>query len=152
MNKVWAFVIGNELSETELNELRNSGKSFVEHWTAHENKLTATFEIIKKRIILVRVNEETHNASGCSIDKLTRFIRVSESIFGVELLNRLLVAYKKGDEIEVVNSLKIKELLDKNIFSEDTIIYNTSVSSESELANWEQPLRESWLNRYLQKV
>jgi hypothetical protein len=152
MNRVWAFIISNPLSDTELEELLKAGQTFVAHWTAHEHQLTATFGIFKKRIIIVKVNEDIHGASGCSIDKLTRFIKVSETMFGIELLNRLLVAYGANGEIEVVHSGKIKELLDKNIISEDTVIFNTSVASEKDLQNWEQPLKTTWLNKYLQKV
>lgn len=152
MNRVWTYIISKPLSDVELEQLVKAGKTFVEHWTAHENKLSASFGIVKKRIILVKVDEDTTNASGCSIDKLTRFIKVTETMFGVELLNRFLVAYKNGESIEIVHSSKIKELLDQGVLSENTTVYNTSVANETELQTWEQCLKDTWLNKYLAKI
>lgn len=149
MNRAWAFIISKTLSKEELNSLTEAGNKFVLGWTAHEQQLTASFEIIKEKIVVVKVNEEVTNASGCSIDKLTRFVKGAEKQFGIELLNRLLVAYKKEDAIEVVHSSKIKDLLSQHLISENTIIYNTSILTQNELKNWEQPLKETWLNKYL---
>ncbi|MBA2611494.1 MAG: hypothetical protein H0U95_05960 [Bacteroidetes bacterium] len=151
MNRAWAFIISKTLSSDQLNSLAEMGNKFILSWTAHEQQLTASFEIVKERIIVVKVNEEVTNASGCSIDKLTRFIKETEKQFGIELLNRLLVAYKNEDAIEVVHSSKIKELLTENRISENTLVYNTSVLTQNELNNWEQPLKETWLNKYLIK-
>lgn len=152
MKKVWAYIISSQLSDMELDQLLNAGKTFVAHWTAHEHKLKASFEIFKKRIILVTVDEEASNASGCSIDKLTRFIKVTESMFGVELLNRLLVAYKHHEDVNVAHVSQVKELLEKHIISENTIVYNTAIATEPELRDWEQPLKNTWLSKYLVKA
>ena len=152
MNRVWAYIINKPLGEEELNQLTIAGKNFVTNWTAHENKLSADFSIFKKKIVLVKVNEDIHNASGCSIDKLTRFIKESEAMFGIELLNRFLVAYKNGDSVEIVHSSKIKELLTQNILTENSLVYNTAIANESELQNWEQSLKSTWLAKYLLKT
>lgn len=152
MKKVWAYIISKPLSDTELNQLLNEGKAFVEQWTAHEHQLKASFEIFKKRIILVTVDEAVNNASGCSIDKLMRFIKTTESAFGIELLNRFLVAYKQGEEVEVVHASRIRELITSNAISEDTIVYNTAIATDQELQGWEQSLKNTWLNKYLVKA
>ncbi len=152
MNRVWTYVISRELNGNELNQLIESGKIFVNSWTAHDTKLSASFEVFKNRIIVVKVNESIHNASGCSIDKLARFIKESETKFSVELLNRFQIAYQKSNEVEVVHSSKIKELLEQKKITEESIIYNTSVANENDFANWEQPLKYTWLNKYLNKA
>jgi len=123
MSRVWAYIIGKKLSTEELNSLKDAGNLFVLSWTAHERQLTASFEIFKDRIIIVKVN--------------------------IELLNRLIVAYKNDNEVEVVHSSKIKELLSENKISENTVIYNTSILTQNELNTWEQPLKETWLNKYI---
>ncbi len=151
MSRVWAYIISKKLSTEELNSLKASGNTFVMGWTAHEQQLTASFEIFKDRIIVVKVNEDVTGASGCSIDKLTRFIKDTEKQFDIELLNRLLVAYKNENDLEIVHSSKIKELLAENKISENTIVYNTSILTQNELNDWEQPLKETWLNKYLVK-
>lgn len=149
MNRVWAYIISKSLSKEELNQLQQDGNEFVINWTAHENKLSASFEIMYQRIIIVKVNEAVHGASGCSIDKLTRFIKETEQKFKVELLNRLLVAYKIGETVEITSASNIKNLLSQNVISENTIVLNTALANENELNVWEQELKNTWLSKYL---
>jgi hypothetical protein len=151
MNRAWTYIISKELSSEQLKAIQSAGQEFVKGWTAHEQQLTGSFEIIGDRIIVVKVNEDVHAASGCSIDKLTRFIKQLESGYSIELMNRLLVAYKKDGKIQVVHSSKIKELLSAGAISEDTIVYNTAAATQDDLKNWEQPLKNTWLNKYLVK-
>lgn len=152
MKKVWTYLISKPLGENELSSLEGEGKKFVNGWTAHENKLSADFEIYKNRIVVVKVDEQVYSASGCSIDKLQRFVKETEQKFGVEMLNRLLVAYESPNGIEVIHSSQAREALGSGKITGDTIVYNTSVSNESELENWRQPLKATWLNKYLEKV
>jgi hypothetical protein len=149
MNRAWSYVISKELNEEQLSELQNAGNAFVKGWTAHEQQLSGSFEIFKKRIIVIRVNEDIHAASGCSIDKLTRFIKQLESEFNIELMNRLLVAYRENDHVNVIHSSRIKEQLQTGTLNENSIIYNTALANQDELAKWEQPLKNTWLNKYL---
>jgi hypothetical protein len=152
MNRVWTYVISQSLPPEALAELKAAGDAFVSSWSAHENKLAASFDIFKNRILVVKVNEDVHGASGCSIDKLTRFIKETETRFGIELLNRFLAAYQSGNDVEVVHASKIKEMLAKDVISENTLIYNTAVANEQELGGWEQPLKNTWLSKYLVKA
>jgi hypothetical protein len=149
MNRVWTYIISKALSASDISAIKQAGENFASSWTAHDQKLTASFEIFKDRVVIVKVNEDVHNASGCSIDKLTRFVKELENKFSIELMNRFLVAYKNNDSVEVVNASEIKDLLQKNIISADTIIYNTSLANSNELIGWEQALKNTWLCKYL---
>jgi hypothetical protein len=152
MGRVWLYIISKHLDENDLDMIRILGREFAEAWTAHDQKLTGSFEIFRNRIIVVKVNEDIHAASGCSIDKLTRFIKELEIKFNIELFNRKLVAVKRDDHIEVVNASEISSMLEKNEINEDTIVYETSASNTDELLRWEQMLKNTWLNKYLKKV
>ena len=152
MNRVWIFIIPSTLSDDKLDELKEKGHSFVNGWTAHEHDLSATFEVFRGRIIIVKVNEDVHGASGCSIDKLTRFMKECSTWLGADLLDRLQVAYEAGEKVEVVRSPRIAELLRSGHITPETIVYNTAASNEGELRNWRQPLKSTWLNKYLARV
>lgn len=149
MNRAWTFIINKELSPEELSAINSEGKKFIEGWTAHESKLSGNFEIFQNRIIIIKVNEEVNAASGCSIDKLTRFIKQIESSFSVELMNRLLVAYLDKNDVKVVHSSLVKQLLMEGTINENTIILNTALSNQDELQNLEQPLKKTWLQKFL---
>ena len=149
MGRVWVYIISKELYPDQLQYLLLEGKRFVEGWTAHDKQLHASFEIFKDRIIIVKVNEEVEGASGCSIDKLSRFIKQLEERTGAELLNRMLVALKANNDLQVVHASRIPDLLEEAFLNEDSIVYSTSASTTTELSNWEQPLKHTWLKKYL---
>lgn len=149
MKKVWAYTIGRELDSKEIDQIKLAGQTFVNNWTAHENKLKADFEIFSNRIILVKVDEALYNASGCSIDKLLRFVKELEEKFNVELLNRMLIPYEKEDKLEIIPTSKLREKLSIKEITENTVVYITSISDENELSAWKKPLKETWLSKYL---
>jgi hypothetical protein len=152
MNRVWTFVIGKPLGDEELAQLTQAGRTFVEHWTAHEKQLQGSFDIFGRRIVVVKVNEDETQASGCSIDKLTRFMKMTESRFGVELLNRMNVAFREGDKVAVAGANDVRGMIESGRLKPDTVVFNTAVSNEAELSGWEKPLKETWLSRYLQSA
>ncbi|HRH12517.1 MAG TPA: hypothetical protein PLU73_13445 [Bacteroidia bacterium] len=149
MGRVWIYIISKELSPEQLKQLQEDGSRFVKSWTAHDLQLHSVFEIYKNRILLVKVDESMQAASGCSTDKLSRFIKETEQKFGIELLNRLLVAIKKEDGIEIVHASKIGELLASGLIKEDSVIYNTAAANSEELSHWEKPLKDTWLKKYM---
>ncbi len=146
---MWAYTIGQELDSKTIDQIKLAGQAFVDGWTAHENKLKADFEIFSNRIILVKVDEAVYNASGCSIDKLLRFVKELEGSFKIELLNRMLIPYEKGDKLEIIHTSKLKEKLNTKEITENTAVYITSISDENELSSWKKPLKETWLSKYL---
>src|SRR5688572_7588731 len=153
MNRAWTFVISKPLNTEQLASLKSAGKEFVAGWTAHDVQLTGSFDVYKDRIVVVTVNEDAQAASGCSIDKLTRFIKETEQQLQIQLMNRLLVAYNDSEgNIHVNSASEIKEKLSKGEITSETTVYNTSVANQEELKNWIQPLKATWLNKFLTKV
>jgi hypothetical protein len=149
MEKVWIYLSDKELKGDLHQSVSKAGESFVQNWKAHDVPLSASFEIINDRFIVVKVDETQYNASGCSIDKLLRLIKQLETDHQLQLLNRLLVAYRSDNGIEVVHSTKVKDLLSSKSLNENSLIYNVAASNSFEFKNWEQPLKETWLKKYL---
>lgn len=148
--RVWTYCSSKELTEEMQSAISADTKHFLANWKAHEVPLTADFEIRDKRFLIIKVDEESYAASGCSIDKQLKFIKETEQKYGIELLNRLLVPYKSNDHVEVVPASKIKELYTAGQISDSTIVFNPAISTTDELeASFEIPLKESWLRAKL---
>jgi hypothetical protein len=152
VEKVWIYVLSRELDPSEIEQLTFNCKNFVDSWTAHEQKLNAHFEIYKSRLLIFRVDESAYNASGCSIDKLLRFVKEQETQFNLELLNRLLVVLDVDGAVLITHSSKIKDLLATKAINGDTLVYDTAVSSSELLKEWKKPLKYTWLSKYLDGV
>lgn len=149
MNKTWAYSIGGNPSASELEQMLEEGKAFVQQWTAHENKLKASFSLVEGCVFLVEVDESVYGASGCSIDKLLRFIKGLEERYRVKLLDRFLIPIEEKGKFSVRSKEEILAGLRSGQFKEETVILNTAVSDSTEQVNWKQSLKDSWLKRYL---
>lgn len=152
-NKIWAYLSDKALDAETEKSISHDVASFLQHWKAHGNPLETSYRILHHRFIVISVNEAEFSASGCSIDKQVQFIKETEKKYGINLLNRLLVAYLNKDTVEVVHSSKIPELLNAGAIDENTTVFNAAVSNQQEFdSSWQVPLKESWLSRFLKKA
>jgi len=149
MKKVWAYTMGKKLSEVESNNLLKDAHDFTLEWTAHEKKLSANVSIVENCVLVFQVDEEVYTASGCSIDKLLRFIKTLEIKYNLELLNRFLIPVQTENRYEVLSSTEIKNKLENKSLSPESHILNTAISDEFELATWKQEIKTTWLNKYI---
>jgi hypothetical protein len=149
-HRIWIYTLSKELTNEQLADFKIKCLEFVNSWTAHDVKLDATYELVNNRLLIFKVNEESYNASGCSIDKQVRFIKEQEQVLHIELLNRMLVAYEQNSELQITHQSKIKELVLSGDITKDTLIYdNTITSSNSLLLAWKVPLYKTWLSKYV---
>lgn len=149
--KVWIFVIQNELNSEDLYKIKEECKTFIEQWTSHEQELDAEFELYKNRLLIFKNNEGFNPIGGCATDKLFHFIQKLESKYNVSLLNRQLVVYENNNEgLQVCSINDLERYLQEGILNENTIIYNTSIMHSSEYDQFAQTLKDSWLSQILQ--
>lgn len=148
--RVWVYQSNTILTETQTNSIIQKGKAFVEGWAAHGAPLNASFDILYNRFLIIAVDEKQAMASGCSIDKSLAFIKALEQEFGLNLLDRMQVAYRKGDVIEVCSLNEFEKLANNGAVDAATIVFNNMITSKEGFdSNWEIPLKESWQNRVL---
>ncbi len=150
MERIWIYTISKQLPQEQISELKQRCQNFVSTWTAHEVSLDASFELYKNRLLIFKVNEANYNASGCSIDKQVRLVKELEQQFSVELLNRLLVAYEKDNDVAVAKTSEIAGLLNDGTINENTLVFDNTISQSTDLdTNWKKPLKDTYLSRYV---
>lgn len=148
--RIWIYTLSKELTNEQVTDFKIKCHEFVNSWTAHEVKLDASYELVNNRLLIFKVNEDSYNASGCSIDKQVRFIKEQEQVLNIELLNRMLVAFEKNSELQITHQSKIKELLLAGEINKDTLIYDNTITSSNALASaWKVPLSQTWLSKYV---
>jgi hypothetical protein len=148
--RIWIYTMSKELTNEHLVDFKNRCQTFVNDWTAHDVSLDASFDLYQNRLLIFKVDEDKYGASGCSIDKQLRFVKELEQVFSVELLNRLLVAYEDNNQVEVVKASQIKDLLLNNKMTENTFVFDNTITESAQLTSkWKQPLLSTWLAKYL---
>ena len=149
-NRVWIYLSNKPFDPAMEKGIETAVQHFLSEWNAHGTALHARYEVLHHRFLVILVDEEKCSASGCSIDKQFQFIKMLEKTYGIVLLDRLLVAYRSGKEVEVKPVSAIANLLQTGVLHEESLVFNTAVANEQEYKNaFEVPLKESWLNRYI---
>jgi len=93
-SRVWIYQANRSFSETELEDLKSKLDIFIENWTAHGSDLQAGYTIKYKRFIVLALNQNITNATGCSIDASVHFIQQLEKDYNVDLMDKMNVSYK----------------------------------------------------------
>jgi hypothetical protein len=148
-SKIWIYQSNRKLSDAEVAEIEEDLKAFIEEWSAHGTSLEASFLIKYNRFIILAVNQEVQQASGCSIDSSVVFIQQLESKYGIDLLDKMNVTYKQGEFLTHKSLLDFKRMAKEKAVSENTIVFNNLVNTIEEWKeNWEVPASESWHSRF----
>ncbi|MFN3916244.1 MAG: ABC transporter ATPase [Flavobacteriales bacterium] len=147
--KLWVYQSSRSFTPIEKEEISQKGLLFVRDWASHGSKLTAAFEIVYDRFLVLAVDETQMKASGCSIDSSVGFVKEIERTYNVNLFDRLAVAFYKGEEIHVLPLTEFESLIDNRIVSPETIVFNNLVSTVGEFkSHWQVRAKNSWLARY----
>ncbi|GAB4448508.1 MAG: hypothetical protein OHK0036_04100 [Bacteroidia bacterium] len=148
--KIWIFIIENELGVKELESLYKDCLLFVQQWESHAAPVNASVELYKNRLLIFRNDEEFNPIGGCATDNLFRFIQELEKKYSTHLLNRRLVVYEKEGNIQVKNLSDVTQLIQSGEIDDNTIIYNTSIISSDEWQQFRLPAKDSWLKMFFE--
>lgn len=149
-SKVWIYQADRALTEQEVVLINKDALTFIDNWTAHGKLLKSQLEIFYNRFLVLFVDESQANASGCGIDKSIHFFQNLEKQLNINLMNRLLVAYKINDEVKTCSLSNFEKKIELGEITPETIVFNNLVSTKAEFeSNWEIPLKNSWHSKML---
>lgn len=148
-SKIWIYQSNRKFSDEEITEIGNDIKTFVENWSAHGTGLEASFILKYNRFIILSVNQEVQQATGCSIDSSVAFIQNLEQKYKVDLLDKMNVTFKNGEHIAHKSLIDFKRMAKEKAVTANTIVFNNLVNTIEEFNNnWEVPAEESWHSRF----
>ncbi|MGB0980780.1 MAG: ABC transporter ATPase [Winogradskyella sp.] len=149
-SRIWIYQANRSFTENEITEITSKLEVFIEAWTAHGKDLQAGFKIVYKRFIVIALNQNLNNATGCSIDASVHFIQQLEKDYTIDLMDKMNVSYKQGEFIAHKTLIDFKKMAKQNAVSKNTIVFNNLVVNIAEFKeNWEVPASQSWHSRFL---
>jgi hypothetical protein len=148
-SRIWIYPSNRKFSEEEVSEIEKLLEEFLNSWSAHGSALEASFTIKYNRFIIIAINQEVHQATGCSIDSSVAFIQSLEQKYDVDLLDKMNVSFKQGEFITYKPLLDFKKLAKDRSVSENTIVFNNLINTIAEMKeSWEVPASDSWHSRF----
>ncbi|MEM5566147.1 ABC transporter ATPase [Psychroserpens sp. AS72] len=149
-SRVWIYQANRSFSDEELSEIKEKLDIFIENWTAHGSDLQSGYTIEYKRFIVIALNQNLNNATGCSIDASVHFIQQLEKDYNVDLMDKMNVSYKQGEYVAHKTLIDFRKMAKDKAVSKNTIVFNNMVNNIAEFKeNWEVPASESWHSRFL---
>lgn len=151
--RVWIYQSNREFSDKEVIQLSERVEEFLTTWKRHGEDLRASYVIKHNQFIVLSVDKDLNDVSGCSIDSSVHFIQQLEQEFDVDLMNKMSTAFKIGDNINVVSLAQFQQFVKDGKIITDTIVFNNMVLSKGDFdTTWEVPASQSWHNRFFGKV
>ncbi|WP_412560815.1 ABC transporter ATPase [Winogradskyella sp. MIT101101] len=149
-SRVWIYQANRSFTEEEIAELESKIETFITAWTAHGKYLQAGYKIVYKRFIVIALNQNLNNATGCSIDASVHFIQQLEKEYNVDLMDKMNVSFKQGEFVAYKPLVDFKTMAKNRSVSKNTIVFNNLVTNIAEFKdNWEVPASESWHSRFI---
>lgn len=145
MQRIWIYQADRELTDSEEQHILSRLEEFTGQWRAHGKQLAATAEVRHRRFVILMVDDSVAPPTGCSIDKSVHLLKEIEQEIGLNLFDRMQVAYKDGEAVKVASRDEFAAQLASGDLTADTIVFNNLVASYPELADkWEVPVKDSW--------
>ena len=146
---IWVFQSNKILDSSLISQIEVDVNNFLNNWTSHNLEMKSSYKILHRLFLIISVENNFSNPSGCSIDKLINFIKNINQIYNIDFLNRLNVSFRHENKIKVVELIEFKNLILNGIIDSDTIVFNNMIHTKAELnENWETKVSESWYKKY----
>ena len=148
--RVWVYQADRPFTPTESVQLKEIVDRFAQHWASHNRQLRAHGDLLHGRFILLMVDENQADASGCSIDKSVHFLQQVETEFGVGLFDRMTFTWMDEGEVKAADSMEFARLYQAGEINDQTLVFDNLVKTKGELdEKWLRPLAQSWHKRFV---
>ena len=150
--RVWVYQVNKDLTDSEVNTIQQILENQINAWAAHGADLAGAVQVLHNRFVIIAVDEMQNQASGCSIDASTRWLKELGLGMNLDFFDRS-VSFIHNEMLKTTEIAKIKSLVTEGILTPDTMILNNLVSNIQEFkSNWNIKASESWMKRYFHAV
>ena len=148
--RVWIYQADRALTPYEVHSLTPVLQQFAQQWTAHKLALRADAAILHSYFLVLVVDENVHDASGCSIDSSVKFVKEIGTQLSIDFFNRLNAVVQREQQFELLSSNALREAINSGYVNAQTMVFNNLVNTLTELRKeWLLPLEQTWMKRYL---
>ncbi|WP_440122031.1 ABC transporter ATPase [Tenacibaculum sp. Ill] len=149
-SRVWVYQSDREFTQEEIEFISAKALLFIDNWTRHGDDLKGSFTIKYNQFLILGVDENFNNVSGCSIDASVRFIQELEKELELDLMDKMNVSFKDGDNINIVKLPEFQNFAKEQKITAETVVFNNMVNTKEDFEKkWEVPANESWHARFL---
>jgi hypothetical protein len=148
--KVWVYPSSRKFYPTEIEEIEQKIKTFVENWKADDENFKASYQFLYNRFIIFVADVSETTITNLDIDASVSFILELQETYKVELLDKMNACFKQGEFVQYKELKDFKKLVKNKAVTGKTIIFDNLINNKEDLENfWEISIENSWYNRFL---
>ncbi len=146
--RIWIYQSSRPMTASEVALATELTEKFIGNWTAHEAGLKGGVQVLLNHFIVIGVDENYNDASGCSIDKKVNFIKQLGAELQIDFFNRMQITYLDNETVKLTGMHDLAKAIQSGSISDETIMFNNLVTTIGEFhQNWKVPVRNSWLHQ-----
>lgn len=147
-SKVWVYQANRILLESEIKEISNYLNGQVSIWESHGSPLQASFQFFYDKFLVLGVNTEFQDTSGCSIDTSTRWLKNIQQSLNIDFFDRS-IAYFENENLNFFPILEAKKQVLEGKINGETTLLNHQIGTLGELKNnWKLKASDSFMKKY----
>lgn len=145
-SKVWIYQSSRLFTLSEALQIEEMINQFAADWHSHGMLVKGAAHLLFGQFVVLMADETATGVSGCSTDSSVRLIKEIEKIFGVNMFDRLALAFVVKDKVQVLPMPQLKYAVEQGFITADTLFFNNVVLTKEEFENnWIIPAKNSWL-------
>jgi hypothetical protein len=149
-SRIWVYQADRTLTEQEVTQISKKLVVFVSNWKRHGDDLKASFKVEYNQFVILAVDENYNDVSGCSIDASVHLMREIEKELNVDMFDKMKVTFKDGVNINTISLADFKTYAKQQKINANTVVFNNMISSKADLINaWEIEVGKSWHAKFL---
>ena len=145
-SRVWIYQSSRLFTVSEALQIEEMINQFAQNWLSHGIPVKGAAHLFFGQFVILIADESATGVSGCSTDSSVRLIKEIEKIFGVNMFDRLALAFIDKDKVQILPMPQLKYAVEQGFITADTLFFNNVVLTKEELENnWIIPVKDSWL-------
>lgn len=145
-SRVWVYQSSRLFTISEALQIEEMINEFAQNWVSHGVPVKGAAHLFFGQFVVLMADELATGVSGCSTDSSVRLIKEIEREFGVNMFDRLALAFIVNDKVQILPIPQLKYAVEQGFITADTLFFNNVVLTKEQLENsWIIPAKDSWL-------
>ena len=145
-SRVWVYQASRLFAMGEALQIETMLEDFVKNWHSHGTPVKGYANLFYGQFIILMADESATGVSGCSTDSSVRLVKNIESLFKVNMFDRLSLAFIIKDKVQLLPMAQLPYAVENNFLTPETQYFNNTVQTKQEfLDRWLIPVKNSWL-------
>lgn len=145
-SRVWIYQGHRPFTREEAAQTRHLLDSFVRSWQSHGTPVKGFGGLLYNHFVILMADETASGVSGCSTDSSVHLIQQIGRQTGIELFDRLNLAFYIDGQIRLIPITELPQALNTGALTPDSLYFNNTVQTRKELEwKWLIPMKNSWL-------